>query len=182
MRRRLLIFLFLIFCGRCFELSGAAQARQNRLSEAEVESLREAAYYPSSRVLVFQKIIDSRMERIQDLVSKRYQAGKTEDLHDAIQQVAGIAIELEDNLEDYDRSHRDLRKSLPKLLDAAERWTSILKQPEENPAYEVERRLALDAVDDIRKECTELIPEQKTWFKEHPPVKEDQHPPVEEKR
>ncbi len=181
MRRWLIIFLFVVFCVRCCELSGAAQARRNRLSEAEVESLREAAYYPSARVLVFQKIIDSRMERIQDLLSKRYQAGKTEDLHDAIQQVAGIAIELEDNLEDYDRSHRDLRKSLPKLLDAAERWTSILKQPEENPAYEVERRLALDAVDDIRKECTELIPEQKAWFKEHPPAKED-HPPVEEKR
>jgi hypothetical protein len=178
MRLRPLIFLLIFCCGPY----GWAQARQNQLSEAEVESLREAAYFPSSRVLVFQKIIDSRIARIQDLVSKRYQAGKTEDLHDAIQQIAGIAIELEDNLEDYDRNHRDLRKSLPKLLDAAERWTSILKQPEESPAYEVQRRLALDAVDDIRKECTELIPEQKAWFKEHPPAKEDPHPPIEEKR
>jgi len=157
-----------------------AQGRANHLSDAEVESVREAAYFPSQRVLVYLKIVDTRMATVRDLAEKKYQAGRIEDLHDTMQQIAGIANEIEDNLEDYDRLHKDLRKSLPKLLDATERWTSVLKQPAQNDSYEVARRLAIEAIEDIRSECKDLITQQQAYFKEHPPAKEDeQKAPVE---
>jgi hypothetical protein len=167
MRRLLLLSLFWALV--CAPLA-PAQAHENQLSDAEIESIREAAYVPMDRVNVYRKILDDRVDRIATLVTKRYEAGRIDDLHDAMQQITGIANELEDNLEQYGKSHGDVRKSLPKLVDATERWTSVLKQPAKNDAYEVARTLALEAVDDLRKEAIAMIPEQKAWFKEHPPV------------
>ncbi|MEK6398140.1 MAG: hypothetical protein V4734_08650, partial [Terriglobus sp.] len=46
-----------------------------------------------------------------------------------------------------------------------------LKQPPTDEGYELTRKLALEAVEDVRQEVTEMIPAQTAYFKEHPPDK-----------
>lgn len=150
----------------------AAQRTQADLSEAEIEEVREAAITPPIRVDAYRKIIDSRVTRIQDLLPRRYAPGRREDFHDLMQQVKAISDELEDNLEDYDTGHHDIRKALPKLLDSIERWTSVLKQPPVDQEYEVARKLAIESVADLKEIASRLGPEQKAWFTEHPPAKD----------
>lgn len=149
-----------------------AQQSGNALSEGEIEQLRESAYVPSDRVLVFIKLLDSRNKAIQDLFAHPRKPGREQDTHDLLEQFTAIADELNDNLDDYGPSHRDIRKALPKLLDATERWSSNLKQPPENTAYDLSRKLALESIRDIREEATQLLEDQKTWFAAHPPPKE----------
>ena len=168
MRASLVITLLLFVCLPC-----CAQRRQEPLSDQEVEQLRDNAVLPDKRIAVFQKIIDARVDRIQELAGKKYEAGRVEDLHDWMQQVADIAGELEENLETYEQDHRDLRKVLPKLIAATERWKSVLNQPEKNETYEIVRQFAVDSVADVQKEATELLPNQKEYFKQHPPRKEE---------
>ncbi|MFN2975869.1 hypothetical protein [Terriglobus aquaticus] len=150
-----------------------AQAQRGRadLSEAEVEQLRDAAMDPAGRVLVFQKLIDARMERIQRVLTDVRAQGRAKDIHQNMDEVSGIVNELEDNLDEYASAHRDLRKSLPKLLSATERWQSILRQPPENEQYKLARTLALEAVADVKEDAAKLLPEQTQYFKEHPPSK-----------
>ena len=161
-------------------LSLHAQRPEAALSEGEVEQLREAAYYPSDRVLLFIKLLDTRNKSIQDLFAHPRKPGREQDTHDLLEQFTDIADELNDNLDDYGPSHRDIRKALPKLLDATERWSSNLKQPPENSAYDLSRKLALEAIRDIREEATRLVEEQKAWFAAHPPSKEPQNIPARE--
>ena len=151
--------------------SVVAQRGHADLAEAEIEQLREAAMDPAARVLVFQKLIDTRMERIQRVLTDVRAQGRAEDLHQNMDEVSGIINEMEDNLDEYASSHRDLRKSLPKLLSAAERWQSILRQPPENEQYKLARSLALEAVADVKDDAAKLLPEQTQYFKEHPPSK-----------
>jgi len=154
-----------------------AQRSESTLSDAEVEQLREAAYIPSDRILVFIKILDSRNKAIQDLVAKPRRPGREEDFHDLIEQFTAITDELNDNLDDYGPHHKDIRKSLPKLLEATERWASNMKALPEIERINVSRKLALESIRDVREEATKLVEDQKNWFLAHPPPKENKDAP-----
>ena len=156
-----------------------AQSSDNSLSNAEIEQLRDSAYVPRDRVLVFIKFLDARSDAIQTLFNRPRRPGREQDAHDLLEQFTSIANELEDNLDDYSTRHSDIRKSLPKLLEATDRWSSALKSPPDNEAYNVSRKLALESVRDLRQDTTELIESQKTWFAAHPPAKEDKNGPID---
>jgi hypothetical protein len=157
-----------------------AQRGESSLSEGEIEQLRDAAYYPNDRVLVFIKLLDARNKAIQDLFAHPRKPGREQDTHDLLEQFTDIADELNDNLDDYGPNHRDIRKALPKLLDATERWSSNIKQPPENSAYDLARKLALESIRDIREEAMQLVEAQKAWFAAHPPAKEPPNAPAHE--
>jgi hypothetical protein len=152
------------------------------MSEGEIEQLRESAYFPSDRILVFIKLLDARNKKIQDLYAHPRKPGREQDTHDLLEQFTNIADELNDNLDDYGPHHKGLRKVLPKLLDATERWSSNIKQPPDNATYDLSRKLALEAIRDIREEATHLVDDQKTWFAAHPPAKEPENMPAREVR
>ncbi len=157
-----------------------AQANDSALSEREIEQLRESAYIPNDRIVLFIKLLDTRDKAIQELYAHPRKPGREQDTHDLMAQFTSIADELNDNLDDYGPHHRDIRKSLPKLLDATERWSSNLKQPPENSSYDLARKLALEAIRDIREEASKLIDDQKAWFAAHPPPKEPDNGPARE--
>lgn len=157
----------------------AAQTDDHSLSEAEVEQLRDTAYFPRDRVLVFVKFLDDRSNAIHDLFAHPRRPGREQDTHDLMEQFNAIADELEDNLDDYSHRHSDIRKSLPKLLEATDRWSSTLKSPPDDEAYNVSRKLALETIRDLREDTTELIASQKAWFAAHPPAKEDKNGPID---
>jgi hypothetical protein len=160
-----------------------AQERPSALSDAEIEKLRESSYVPNERVMIFIGFLNDRCDAIQKLSSGPRRPGREEDLHEQYEQFTSIADELDDNLDDYGPRHKDLRKALPKLLQAAERWATALRTPAENEAYAVARRLALEALRDVREEATAMLAEQKTYFAAHPPNKDgskEQGTPVRE--
>ncbi len=149
-----------------------AQIPPSALTQAEIEQVREARYYPSDCVLLFVKFLDLRTQEIRDLYAKPRRPGREQDTHDLLEQFTSIADELSDNLDDYGPRHADLRKALPKILEATDRWSSTLKTPPDDPAYSVARKIALESIRDLRESATELTAEQAAWFKAHPPAKE----------
>lgn len=151
-----------------------AQQRQSALSEAEVEKVRDARLIPSDCILLYVKFLDLRTKEIQDLFAKPRRPGREQDTHDLLVQFTSIADELADNLDDYGPRRADLRKALPKVLEAAERWSSALKSPPEEDTYSVARKIALESIRDLRESATELVSEQAGWFKAHPPSKQQQ--------
>jgi hypothetical protein len=159
-----------------------AQRPEAALSDGEIEQLREAAYYPGDRILLFIKLLDTRNKSIQDLFARPRKPGREQDTHDLLEQFTSIADELNDNLDDYGPHHRDIRKALPKLVEATERWSSNLKSPPDDEAYNVSRRLALEAVHDLHDQATQMIEEQKAWFLAHPPPKENKNAPIDPPR
>ena len=167
--RRTAILAILAFT---LPLTAHAQHRSTALSEGEVEKLRDAAYVPADRVMVFIALIDTRTKSLDNLFAHPRRPGREEDTHDLLEQITAVADELDDNLDDYSHRHQDIRKALPKLLQATERWSTELKSPPDNEAYSVSRKLALEAIQDIRDTATKLIEDQKAWFLAHPPPKD----------
>jgi len=151
----------------------AAQRQEATLSEGEVEQLRDAAYIANDRVMVFIKLINTRIKALEDLYAKPRRPGREQDTHDLMEQFTSLANELEDNLEDYSDRHRDIRKALPKLIEASDRWGTAIRTPADNATYNVSRKIALESLDDLRQQSKQVLDEQKTWFAAHPPKKED---------
>lgn len=158
-----LLFLFLLGLGHA-----GAQRNEPDLSDAEVEQLRESAYIPADRIAVFIKLLDTRSRSLTDLLSKPRRPGREDDVHHLLEQFTSIADELNDNLDDYGPRHRDLRRQLPKLVEATDRWSSALRSPPDDDAYNVARRLAIESVRDVHEEAVRLVAEQRTYFTAHP--------------
>ncbi len=170
MKRACLLTLAVGAAVACFSLCGsaAAQAREGVMSEGEVESLREAAYVPLDRIAAYEKILDTRSSRLDSLLRARRHVSFPEDLHDLLDQIAAIADELNDNLDEYRAHHRDVRKGLPKLEQETDRWTKALQAAPDDAENKVIRKLAVDAVEDVRVQLKEMEPELNAYFKEHP--------------
>jgi hypothetical protein len=175
-------FLLAIFIFSALVLPLHAQIKESALSEKEVEEVRDARLVPSECILLFVKFLDLRTKEIQDLYAKPRHPGREEDTRELLQQFTSIADELSDNLDDYGPRHMDLRKGLPKIIEATERWSSALKSVPDGEAYEVNRKLALESIRDLRESATELAPQLAAWFKAHPPVKDEKDgraPPID---
>jgi hypothetical protein len=145
-----------------------AQSHDDALSGKEVEQLRDASFVPTEKIETYEKILDTREHTIEDLLSKPKHVTFGEDMHDAMDQFGAITDELNDNLDELNAQHRDLRKILPKLAKAIDRWTTALRAPGDNDAYKVVRRIALDAVKDTHDMVAEMQATQEAYFKAHP--------------
>ncbi len=148
-----------------------SQGRQSALSDTEVEKLRDSAYDSPRRVQFFIDFLEERAKAIDKLNSGRRHAGREEDIHDLMEQFTLIVDELDDNLDDYRRRHQDMRKVLPKLVSATERWATSIKSPPDNEAYNVSRKLALEEIVDLRETARKDLEEQTAYFLAHPPDK-----------
>ncbi|MGI4828957.1 MAG: hypothetical protein ACRYFU_12315 [Janthinobacterium lividum] len=165
---RILPALAILILG-LFPVHALAQAGEDMLSQREVDSLRDAAFVPMERILVFEQILNDRQKRLENLQAKR--RGHTDfaaEMHDVVEQFGAITDELNDNLDEYSRKHRDIRKALPKLIEATERWSTALRTPAEAEGYAVVRRIALDNVKDARELAQTLQTDLDTYFKAHP--------------
>jgi hypothetical protein len=151
-----------------WHVRGAAQAPEGVLSEREVESLREASYVPLERIAAYVTILNDREKIIETLLSKPHRVGFGEDMHDAIGEFGAIADELNDNLDEYNAKRRDVRKALPKLIGATDRWSTMLRAAGEDEKYKVARKIALDTVKDMHDLAVQMQVDLGAYFKDHP--------------
>jgi len=138
------------------------------MSDAEEESLRQTAVAPMDRIVAYEKMLDDREHTIDTLVNKPHRPAFASDMHDAIEQIGAIADELNDNLDEYKRKMRDVRKVLPKLIAATERWATSLRAAGSDERYDVVRKIALSALTDTHDLAVEMQDAQVKYAKEHP--------------
>ena len=155
-----------------YSLHAALQRSEDPLSQKEIEELRDTNRMPNERVMAFVKFMDERTESIRKSNTGPRRPGREQDIHDFLEQFSSIADNLEDNLNEYGPRHRDIRKALPKLLRAIDRWSSVIKSPPDDDAYNISRKLALESIRDLREDAEHLVEDQKTWFAAHPPQKD----------
>ena len=162
-----------------------AQDDDSSMSQKEIEALRDAAYIPNERVLTYLKILDTREQEITTLLSKPRRVGFNQDMHDLLDQFAAIADEFNDNLDEYQSKHRDIRKVLPKVVSSIERWSTTLRAPADDQTYNIVRKMALDSLKDMRDTATSMQTDLATYFKAHPDAEklekeraDPQHSPV----
>jgi exonuclease VII large subunit len=148
-----------------------AQRAKDPLTPSQEEQVRAVTDQPDERVKLFVKFIEQRTDAIHHAVLHPATQHPGVQIHDALNEFTSLVDELQDNLDAYDESHDDVRKSLKVLLEHATKWRTALREPSESPEYEFGRKTANDAVENLTRAASELLKSQEEYFSKHKPGK-----------
>jgi hypothetical protein len=160
-------------------LTAHAQRSQDPLTPDQEEQVRNVADQPNDRVKLFITFIEQRTAAIHQAVVRPETQHPGVEIHDQLTAFTSLVDELQDNLDAYDESHSDIRKSLKFLLDHAAKWPTSLQQPPGSPEYDFARKSALDDVASMTQAATELLKSQEEYFSKHKAEKASKKSPDE---
>lgn len=144
-----------------------AQAQRDPLNEDEVEQIREFADRPAERVKLYMKFIEQRIDAIRQMSSDSHVQNKPAKLRSLMEEFTRLADELQDNLDNYEDTHGDVRKPLKELIPSSEKWPDVLKIPPPDRSYDFSRKTALEAAQSAHQQATKLMADQTKYFAEH---------------
>ena len=159
--------------------SGHAQRSKDPLTPDQEEQVRAVADQPNERVKLYIKFIEQRTDSIRHAIVHPAIQHPGIEIHDLMEEMTRLVDELQDNLDAYDESHSDVRKSLKFLLEREPKWQSVLQEPPGSPDYDFARKTATDATDGLTQSATALLKSQEEYFSKHKPEKETKKAPEE---
>ncbi|MBX6359918.1 MAG: hypothetical protein IRZ03_07555 [Acidobacterium ailaaui] len=161
------LFAFMLAVVPLLANHAIAQSSKDPLNEDEVEQVREFANQPNDRLKLYGKFIDQRIEAITKLASDKKAQDRVAELRARIEEFTSLVDELQDNLDTYDHDHADIRKALKSLAEASMKWEPALHLPEANPAYDFDRKSAVEAARSAVDQIQQIRNEQEKYFIEH---------------
>jgi hypothetical protein len=160
-------------------LMAHAQRSKDPLTPDQEEQVRNVTDQPNDRVKLFITFIEQRTAAIHQAVVRPETQHPGVEIHDELTAFTSLVDELQDNLDAYDESHSDIRKSLKFLLEHTAKWPTVLQQPPGSPEYDFARKSALDSVETTTQAATELLKSQEEYFSKHKPEKAAKKSPDE---
>jgi hypothetical protein len=154
-----------------------AQSQRDPLNEDEVDQIREVADRPAERVKLYMKFIEQRIDAIRQMTSDANVQNKPAKLRSLMEEFTRLADELQDNLDNYEDTHGDVRKPLKELISASVKWGDVLKSPPPDRSYDFSRKTALEAANSATEQATKLLTDQTRYFAEHKKGRKDDSPP-----
>jgi len=152
----------------------AQHVRTAKLSETEIEEVRESAVYPVMRVKIYTRIIEERASRIKDLTGRPRSAQRVIKLDDALQDFTALMDEMGSNLDQYSDRHSDIRKALKPLAEVMPRWLSILRTLPGESGFDLARKEAIESGEELSDQATRLLHEQDEYFATHKDEKDQE--------
>jgi hypothetical protein len=149
-------------------LSASAQGpRTARLTETEVESVREASVFPLQRVMLYTQFLDERARKIKDLGGRPKSGQRVLKLDDLLQDFTALMDETGSNLDQYSDRHSDIRKALKTLTEDTPRWLNILRVLPGESGFDLARKEAIESGEELAGQATRLLREQDEYFATH---------------
>ncbi len=138
-----------------------------KLSEAEVEEIRENGVFPDMRIKSYTKFVEQRAMHIKSLSGRPKSAQRVLQLDSSLQDLTALMDELGSNLDQYSDRHADLRKSLKELSEASPRWVNILRSLPGESGFDVSRKEAIESGEELADQANRLLKEQTEYFATH---------------
>lgn len=158
------IFLCLLFAAPL----GAQKEKREPLTEAQVEKIAEAGIDPNARVALYTQFLNEHADAIKAMTNRAKSDARSSRLNDALEDLTTLMDELGDNLDVFSDRKADIRKSLQALADAAPRWQGILRALAGEPGFDLSRKEAIEAGEELSDQAKRLLQEQVDYFKQHP--------------
>lgn len=174
MNLRLTVALLVLAGGLIANAATAQQQKRDPLTNAQVEQIRAAGIYPADRIKLYVKFLDEHAEKIQALAKRGHNINRTHDLDEQLQDFTALLDELGSNLDQYSERKADLRPAMKPLTEASARWLQMLRALAGEPGFDVARKEAIEAADDISGDASRIQSEQNAYFAEHKDEKDQQ--------
>ena len=137
------------------------------LTEAQVEKIREAGIYPDERIKLYTEYLNDHVSTVKGLTNRSKTAARAIHLDKELQDVADLMDELGSNLDEYSDRHADIRKALKTLADESQHWLTTLKALAGEEPFDLSRKEAIEAGQDLTDQAQRLLREQTEYFALH---------------
>jgi hypothetical protein len=145
----------------------AQKDKPEPLTEAQIDQIREAGIAPNERVKLYTKFLNEHADTIKSLTGRVQSHARAKRLDDELQEIAALMDEFGSNLDVYSDRHADIRLSLKPLPEAVDHWLSILRALPGEPAFDLERKEAIESGQDLADQVKRQFAEQTEYFKLH---------------
>lgn len=145
----------------------AQHQRTASLTDSEVEAVREAAVFPVERLKLYTKFLNERSDKIKALTNRPKSGQRVLKLDDDLQDFTALMDEMNDNLDDYGDRHSDVRPALKPLTEDSTHWLNILRALPGEAGFDLSRKEAIEAGEDLDDHIKRLLSEQNNYFATH---------------
>jgi hypothetical protein len=145
----------------------AQRQKHDTLTEAQVEKIREAGIDPNERIKLYTEFLNDHVNIVKSLTNRRTSDARAQHLDLELQNVADLMDEVGTNLDEYSDRHADMRGALKLLADESQRWLTTLKALAGEEPFDLSRKDAIEAGEDLTDQAQRLLREQTDYFALH---------------
>jgi hypothetical protein len=142
------------------------QSKKDPLTEQQIEDVREAGDEPLQRIKLFVGYVDERSKGIHDLNADAHAQNKTVRTHNLLDEFTRLSDDLEDNMDNFNDQHADLRKVLKEIVDKSTQWGTVLNEPPPSNQYDFARKTAQDANQSVHEAAIQMLADEEKYFAE----------------
>jgi hypothetical protein len=142
------------------------QSKKDPLTEQQIEDVREAGDQPLQRIKLFVGYVEERSKGIHDVNADARAQNKTVRLHTLFDEFTRLSDDLEDNMDNFNDQHEDLRKELKEVVEKSAQWTTVLNEPPPSNQYDFVRKTALESNQSVHDAAVQMIADEEKYFAE----------------
>jgi hypothetical protein len=151
---------------RCTVAAGQ-EPRHDTLTEAQVDKIREAGIDPNERIKLYTEYLNDHVNTVKSLLNRRASDARSRKLDTELHDVSALMDEVGSNLDEYSDRHADMRRGLKALADESKGWLVTLRALAGEPPFDLSRKEAIEAGEDLADEAQRLFNEQSAYFEAH---------------
>ena len=145
----------------------AQKEHHDPLSEAQVEKIREAGINPNERIKLYTEYLNDHVTAVKSLTNRGKSDARAQRLDQELQDVATLMDEIGSNLDEYSDRHADMRPALKVLAELSQRWLITLRALAGENGFDLSRKEAIEADQDLVDQSQRLLREQTEYFEVH---------------
>jgi ABC-type transporter Mla subunit MlaD len=142
------------------------QSKKDPLTDQQIEDVREAGDQPVQRIKLFVGYVEERSNGIHTLNKEAGAQNKTARLHNLLDEFTRLSDDLEDNMDNFNDEHADLRKELKEVVDKSAQWGTVLNEPPPSSQYDFVRKTALEANQSVHDAAVQMLADEEKYFAE----------------
>ncbi len=151
-----------------------AQSKKDPLTDQQIEDVREAGDKPLERIKLFVGYVDERAKEIHSLNADPIAQNKAVRLHNLFDEFTRLCDELQDNMDNFDQQHADLRKVLKEIVDKTTEWATVLNEPKPSTQYDFVRKTAIDSNQSAHEAAPQMLADETKYFAEQKKEEKEQ--------
>jgi len=163
----LILLLTISSFGPAILAQDSEDPHHDTLTEAQVEKIREAGIDPNERIRLYTEFTNDHVNVVKGLLNRGKSEARARKLDNELHSVSALMDELGSNLDQYSDRHADMRHALRNLADESKTWLTTLRALAGEPTFDLSRKDAIEAGEDLADEAQRLLNEQTAYFEAH---------------
>ena len=150
-----------------------AQHRNDPLTPAEIDQLRDSAVEPEQRMKLYVQFARARLVALEQMRSDPKVTNRGQQTHQMLEDFLAVYDELNDNLDNFESRKSDLRKALKYVIEGDTEFQAKLRalkddaraSKQEASDYQFILSNAIDSVDNSAEDHRKMLTEQQEMWK-----------------